>query len=96
MTDKEDEIYDYACEDQLAPPRGEGTEEKSIIRELIKQISPSQELYSLSMPAFVMRRLYQYLIFRTCQFIGKTFNLCNSKFSLGEYKRCGGARSENV
>lgn len=52
----EEEIYSYSCEDELAPLRSEGTEEKSIIKELIKQLSPSQELYSLSMPAFVMSK----------------------------------------
>lgn len=53
---EETDLYNYACEDELAPLRKEGSEEKSIIKELIKQLSPSQELYSLAMPAFVMRR----------------------------------------
>lgn len=48
-------MYNYVSEEEVMIQRSSSEQEKSIITELIKQLSPTGNLFSLSMPGFVMK-----------------------------------------
>lgn len=55
FTEDDEKLYNYVSEEEVVIQRSSSEQEKSIIAELIKQLSPTGNLFSLSMPGFVMK-----------------------------------------
>jgi hypothetical protein len=54
LTEEENKWYTYNAEDEIVNEGSSGEQEKSLIGELLKQLKPGTEIYSLSMPAYLM------------------------------------------
>jgi hypothetical protein len=54
LSEEENKWYNYNAEDEIVNEGSSGEQEKSLIGELLKQLKPGTEIYSLSMPAYLM------------------------------------------
>ena len=56
LSEKDNVWYNYNAEDELVSNGNSGEQEKSLIGEILKQLKPGTEIYSLSMPAYLMSK----------------------------------------
>eukprot|EP01080_Neovahlkampfia_damariscottae_P009645 gene9645-1849_t len=80
LTEKDNIWYNYNAEDEIVNNGSSPDQEKSLIGEILKQLKPGTEMYSVGLPAYLMRPvslLEKMSTYAVPNFLLDGINLCN-------------------